>query len=98
MSTDVRFPTPKRLSLPLSALDVKELELIRGSEQHRSALPGRVSAEASEAELVHAIFEAGLMRVRESIELVGYGELANDVEYTSYHAQRRAAAGRRRGE
>ena len=66
---------PRRLSLPLSAQDIKDLELIRGFEQRRSALPERVSEHTSEAELVHAVFEARLARVREAIELAGYREL-----------------------
>lgn len=98
MTTEILLPAPKRLSLPLSAQDITDLELIRGSAQHLSALPGRVSEQASEAELVHAVFEAGLARVREAIELAGYRELANDKEYTNHRAQRRAAAGRRRSE
>jgi hypothetical protein len=98
MTTETLLPTPKRLSLPLSAQDIRDLELIRGSAQHLSALPGGVSEQASEAELVHAVFAAGLARVREAIELAGYRELANDEEYTNHRAQRRAAAGRRRSE
>ncbi|GAA1212984.1 hypothetical protein [Rhodoglobus aureus] len=98
MTAEVLLPAPKRLSLPLSAQDIRALELIRGSAQHLSALPGRVSEQASEAELVHAVFEAGLARVREAIELAAYRELANDEEYTNYRTQRRAAASRRRAE
>lgn len=98
MTIAKQLHAPKRLSLPLTAEDIGVLEIIRASEQHLSALPGRVTADASESELVHAIFEAGLARVRESVDLVGYRELADDVEYTSYHAHRRAAAGRRRTE
>lgn len=98
MTAEILLPAPKRLSLPLSAQDIKDLELIRGSAQHLSALPGRVSEQASEAELVHAVFEAGLARVREAIELAGYRELANDEEYTNHRTQRRSAAGRRRSE
>lgn len=98
MTTEILLPAPKRLSLPLSVQDIKNLELIRGSAQHLSALPGQVSEQASEAELVHAVFEAGLARVREAIELAGYRELANDEEYTNHRTQRRAAAGRPRSE
>lgn len=98
MTAEKLLPAAKRLSLPLSARDIEYLELIRGSEQHLSALPGRVSDQASEAELVHAVFEAGLARVREAIELAGYRQLADDEEYTNHRTQRRAAAGRRRSE
>jgi hypothetical protein len=98
MTSETSLPAPKRLSLPLSAQDIKALNLIRGSAQHLSALPGKVSENASEAELVHAIFEAGLARVREAIELAGYLELSNDEEYTNHRTQRRAAAGQRRSE
>ena len=98
MTNEILLPAPKRLSLPLSAQDIKHLEIIRGSAQHLSALPGQLSEHASQAELVHAVFDAGLARVREAIEIAGYRELANDEESTNYRTQRRAAAGRRRSE
>jgi hypothetical protein len=96
MSSDTVVPQPKRLSLPLSTQDLRDLELIRGSSQHRSALPGRIMPDASEAELVHAVFHAGLARVSEAMELAGYEELAHDPDYTGYRTARRAATGRRR--
>lgn len=98
MTDETLLSQPKRLSLPLSAHDINQLEMIRGSLQHLSALPGKVNEQSSQAELVHAVFEAGLVRLREAIELSGYRELANDEESANYRTSRRAAAGRRRSE
>jgi hypothetical protein len=98
MTDEILLSEPKRLSLPLSKNDIRQLEMIRRSSQHLSALPGKVSEDSSQAELVHAVFEAGLVRLREAIELSGYRELANDEESTNYRTSRRAAAGRRRSE
>ncbi len=93
-----RFSALKRLSLPLSASDLADLKTIRNSPERLRALPSVVDNSSSDAALVHAVFEAGLVRVREVIEMAGYAELVDDQEYQQYHAARRAAAGRRRPE
>ncbi|MBN9190279.1 hypothetical protein [Microbacterium sp.] len=98
MSSPDASPAPKRLSLPLTAQDLAELEAIRESAQRRGALPGDVQENASEAELVHAVLQAGLARVREAIELAAYGELAEDEDYLAYRAMRREAGESQPGE
>lgn len=84
-----------RKSLPLSARDIREIELLRGSSVHRNALE-RLSAQSinddsSEATVLHAIVEAGLKAVLEEVEEAGYAELANE-----YDAAARQAVSRRR--
>lgn len=72
--------------------------LIRESPERLRALPGSLDDTSSDAALVHAVFVAGLVRIREEVEAAGYTALAEDAEYTEYHAARRDAAGRRRSE
>jgi len=94
--TQIGVRGTRRLSLPLTAKDQADLDLIRSTPERLGSLPGNIDASSSDAALVHAVFEAGLAQIREAAEIAGYAALANDPEYQSYHAARRAAGGRRR--
>lgn len=85
----------KRLSVPLTPSDLADLELIRISPDRLSALASDVDV-TSEAALVHAVFKAGLERIREAAELAGYEAYANDPEYIDYRAGRRSGGERSR--
>ncbi|MFF1878627.1 hypothetical protein [Leifsonia sp. NPDC058230] len=89
--------TGKRLSVPLTARDLADLDLIRNSPERLDALPGDVDA-SSEASLVHAVFIAGLERLREAAEAAGYAAYAADPEFQEYRAARRAGGERQRPE
>lgn len=85
----------KRLSVPLTPHDLADLELLRTSPERLSALSPDVDV-TSEAALVHAVFKAGLERIREAAELAGYDAYAQDPEYIEYRAVRRAGGERSR--
>lgn len=71
----------KRYSVPLSRQDRADLELIRRSPERLRALPLPVDAESSDASLVRAVFEAGILAVNEVAMEKGYAALAADSEY-----------------
>jgi hypothetical protein len=82
MATRMKEPVTRRPSLPLTAKDESDLNLIRTSPSHQRALeqlgadlPGGAEA-LSEAALLHAVFEAGLDAVRMAAAEAGYAELA----------------------
>jgi len=85
----------RRPSLPLTAQDESDLDLIRSSPNHRRALEqlggdlAGVTESLSEGALLHAVFEAGLEAVRLAAAEVGYAELAQ---------QQRQDAGAQRAE
>lgn len=99
MATRMSSPSVRRPSLPLTAKDDADLEVLRTSPAHRRALeilaPSAPAAddEVSEAVLLHAVFEAGLAAVRRSAEEEGYAQLAAD--YVSPPEDRRRMARRR---
>ena len=89
----------RRSSLPLTERNELELAELRGSEPHRKMLAelSEVSsfpADASEAVLLHSLFEIGLKAVRDGLELQGYGQLA--AEQLATAEQSRSFARRRR--
>jgi hypothetical protein len=90
--------TPRRrLSVPLTERDEEELKTVRRSPARLSALVD-VDARASDAQLVHAVFEAGLEHLREAEEAAEYVALAADedwVESERRHREARGRAGRR---
>ena len=92
--------TPRRrLSVPLTDRDEEELRAVRRSPARLSALVD-VDARASDAQLVHAVFEAGLEHLREAEEAAEYVALAADDEWAEAERRRRegrARAGRRGG-
>lgn len=87
----------RRLSVPLTERDEEELRAVRRSPARLSALVD-VDARASDAQLVHAVFEAGLERLREAEEAAEYVALAADDDWADAERRRRGArerAGRR---
>lgn len=83
--------------MPLTEHDEEELRAVRRSPARLSALVD-VDARASDAQLVHAVFEAGLARLREAEEAAEYTALAADGEWADAERRRRAdraRAGRR---
>lgn len=99
MASRVKQPVVRRPSLPLTDADEADLELLRSSAAHRSAL-ARLSPAApaenedlTEGALLHAILQAGIAAVRTAAETQGYQQLA--AEYASRAHQRRATARRK---
>lgn len=90
------LPKSTRKSLPLSAHDLEDLKLLKESPTYREALAKaagvEISNSASEAAVLHAVWEAGLKAIREQIEDQGYAEMAAQQDAV----QRQAAARRRR--
>ena len=90
----------RRPSLPLTAADEAQLEVLRETASHRKALAqlsrqdfpdGR---DVRESVLLHAVFEAGLAAVRQLAEAEGYEQLAS--EYAADDPTRRRLSRRRR--
>ena len=89
----------RRSALPLTERDLADLSALRDPGPARTALvrlaPGELpEGDITEAVLLHAVFEAGLRAVRESVESAGYEQLAAD--YEAENAERRQIARRRR--
>ena len=90
----------RRPSLPLTAQDESDLDLIRSSPTYQRALEelgGGEQGEAgslSEGALLHAVFAAGLDAIRLAAAEAGYAELA--VQRVADAAAHRAENRRRR--
>ncbi len=86
----------RRPSLPLTEQDMRDLVQLRESAAYRAALGFLIGSEvdesASEGVLLHGVFEAGLLSVREAAEAAGYNMIALD---QADHAKQRAIARRR---
>ncbi|ANF31532.1 hypothetical protein A0130_07465 [Leifsonia xyli] len=83
--------------MPLTDRDEEELRIVRRSPARLSVLTD-IDARASDAQLVHAVFEAGLEHLREAEEAAEYVALAADDEWADVERRRRAGrarAGRR---
>lgn len=99
MATRLKASVTRRPSLPLTADDERDLELIRTSTTYRRAL-AQLAGEAtepgtmSESALLHAVFEVGLGAVRHAAAEAGYAELAE--QRSAATAQTRAESRRRR--
>jgi hypothetical protein len=89
--------TTIRKSLPLSTRDIRDLALLRSSAARRGALAELAEAEidesVSEAQLLHAVLEAGLRAVELQIEEEGYA--ADAANQRAEDIERRTAARRR---
>lgn len=86
----------RRLSLPLSAQDERDLQLLRESRSARQQLPEAVAG-GSDAALVHAVFAVGLRSVKEQVAFEVYREMATDVDHVrEAHANRLRLAQRGR--
>jgi hypothetical protein len=84
-----------RKSLPLTAEDLADLDLIRRSPHARSAVG--ITEDMSEAMTLHALVAVGMRLAREADEAAAYAELAADPEQQAHDAAMRRR-GRRRSE
>ncbi|MEX0913634.1 MAG: hypothetical protein WDZ57_01655 [Demequina sp.] len=82
----------KRASISLSAQDLDDLARIVSSESASRVLD--VDPGASEASVLHRVFELGLKQAFEQLDEEGYRELATDPERDAYTQMAKA---RRRG-
>jgi hypothetical protein len=92
MGTRFDQPVVRRPSLPLTAEDEAFLAELRSEKVPRRALDSLLSVplppDASEAQLLHALLEVALNRVREARNDLGYAQLA--VEYDGGKAKKAA--------
>jgi len=98
MPTRLRGRAVRRPSLPLTEEDERQLATIREGREYREVLASLSGEEvadqdASEAVLLHAVFEAGLLAVRNAAAAEGYAVIAAEQKHA---AERRADARRRR--
>lgn len=92
MNHALRHKVAKRASIPLTAQDLEDLASISNSPAAPDAL--NMDPHASEAAILHTVFELGVKRAQELLDEVGYAQLAADPEREAYQ---RAARARRRG-
>jgi len=92
MKTTARSNVAKRASISLSARDLEDLARIVSSDSAARVLD--VAPDASEASVLHRVFELGLKQAFEQLDERGYRELAADSERAAYT---QAAKARRRG-
>lgn len=98
MTTRLRSRAVRRPSLPLTEEDERQLATIREDREYREVLASLSGEEVagqdvSEAVLLHAVFEAGLLAVRSAAAADGYASIAAEQRDA---AERRADARRRR--
>lgn len=97
MAARMRTSVVRRPSLPLTPRDEEGLASVRTSVSYQQALE-RLTGEpieglsVSEAALLHAIFEAGLLAVRAEAEEQGYAEIAAAQGASGRQAQARRRA------
>lgn len=96
MDVDTRTEAPRRLSMPLTARDQRDLKVLRNSPTGLSQLPGGVAPDSSEAKLVHAVFEEGMRVLKEQALEAAYAEMGAETRERSQR-RREQIAGRRRG-
>lgn len=93
MSTQERTT---RKSVPLSERDLRDLAVLRASATHRAALSelsgANISDSSSDAYVLHAVWQAGLEAVLDSVEEAGYAQMAAERDT----ATRKSVARRRR--
>lgn len=98
MATRIRTKVTRRPSLPLTETDEDALATIRTTSAFSDAL-ARLSpdpidpATATEAALLHAIFQAGVAALRDAAEVDGYAQVA--AEQQADDSAHRSAARRR---
>lgn len=89
---------PTRKSLPLTERDLVDLSTLRGSPEHLAALADVTGTEletgASDAALLHAVWEAGIRTIREHLEDAAYAEMAANPDFPD--TEHRTAARRHR--
>jgi TfoX/Sxy family transcriptional regulator of competence genes len=91
----MKIASTTRKSLPLSERDLEDLRTLRGSPDQRAALAEvtgtEIGEKASDAFLLHAVWEAGIKAIRDQLEDRAYAEMAAQQDVAS----RRASARRR---
>jgi hypothetical protein len=95
MKTRMPVSAVRRPSLPLTERDEQDLAVLRESEVHRKMLAylsgvSTFPADASEAVILHTVFEIGLSTVREALEAQGYAELAEQQVAETQNSRREA--------
>ena len=103
MTTRIRrasaAPTAARKSVTFTAVDLADIAKLRGSIVGRAVLSDlsavQVTSASSEAQVLHAVMEAGLRVVRERVQESSYAEEAAAASHAAEDAERRAAARRR---
>ena len=89
----------QRLSLPLSARDRADLDMIQGSAAHMRELD--LDAQASRAATAKAVFEEGLKIVKERIAQDSYAAMGAEqaeIARRRHNRDRLSARGRDRGD
>lgn len=98
MATRLQGRAVRRPSLPLTSADEADLAALKGSREMLDTL-GQLAglnidlSSATESALLHAIFRAGFLGIRDAALSAGYSELASEA---AADASARQAAARRR--
>lgn len=92
-ATPGRTRRTRRLPVPLSERDERDLDLIRSSPAALESVGAQRTD--SDAALVHALMAVGAQRAREAAEETGYAALAADPEEQAVRAALRARERRR---
>lgn len=82
-------------SLPLTEQDLRDLAFIGASPSHLKGLK-HAHQHLTKDQIAHAVFEAGVAKVKEDALEAGYAALAQDKEYARYGEARRRSARRLR--
>jgi hypothetical protein len=86
--------TQTRKSVPLTARDLADLEMVRRSPEAQRAV-GITIEGMSEATLLHALLAHALQHAREAVEEASYAALAADPEQKAYETALRRRSRRR---
>lgn len=96
MATRLQQSVTRRQTLPLTASDERDLDLIRNSPTYRRAFEDvsgnstlANAGDLTESALLHAVLEVGLAAIRESALEAGYAELAQHRRPEDRKVQRR---------
>lgn len=79
MVAKMKQPTSRRVSLPLTEADERDLALLRSESKYQAALQKVAQIDvvhATESVTVHAVFVAGLEAIRNAAEEASYAEIA----------------------
>ena len=83
-----------RKSVPLTARDLTDLEMVRRSPEAQRAI-GITTQGVSEATLLHALLAHALQQALEAVEEASYAALAADPEQKAYEVALRQRSRRR---
>ena len=79
MVVKMKQPTSRRVSLPLTEADERDLAMLRSESKYQAALQQMADVDivhATESVTVHAVFTAGLVAIRNAAEEASYAEVA----------------------